>query len=186
MAKKQITAQMIVDAALQVIEEQGMDALNARSVAQRCGCSTQPIYLCFANLGQLKQAAVEQMQALYDRYIADEIASNAYPAYKASGMGYIRYAKEHPNFFKYLFMRDRTGESRTEDAYHFRRESKLAKGYGLSDDEADRMHAHMWIYVHGIATMYATNYFDWDWQTVSAMLTEEFMSVKDKLFGGKQ
>ena len=168
MAKKQITAQMIVDAALQVIEEQGMDALNARSVAQRCGCSTQPIYLCFANLGQLKQAAVEQMQALYDRYIADEIASNAYPAYKASGMGYIRYAKEHPNFFKYLFMRDRTGESR------------------LSDDEADRMHAHMWIYVHGIATMYATNYFDWDWQTVSAMLTEEFMSVKDKLFGGKQ
>lgn len=184
MAKKIIGKDSIVQAATQLVSERGMDALNARAVAQRCGCSTQPIYLCFDNLGELKRAVVSEMEKCYDGYISAEITSGKYPTYKASGMGYVRFAKEQPNFFKYMFMRDRRDETVDEDAYRFHREAALASAYGFNESEAERMHTHMWVYVHGIATMYATGYFDWDWEAVSKLLTEEFFAVKEKLFGG--
>ena len=86
MAKKQISVEQIVQAAVSLVSEQGMDALNARSVAARCGCSTQPIYLCFDSLLGLKKAVTAQMQKCYDVYMASELASGKYPEYKASGI----------------------------------------------------------------------------------------------------
>ena len=185
MAKKQISKESIVRAAADLVEECGMEALNARSVAARCGCSTQPIYLCFDNLDRLKAAVAEEIQSCYDKYIADEIASDRYPEYKASGMGYIRFAKERPNFFKYMFMRDRDREQDGgASAYQFHREAMRVVRYGCDESAAERIHTHMWVYVHGIAAMYATGYLDWDWDTVGKLLTEEFFAIKDKLIGG--
>ena len=43
------------------------------------------------------------------------MAAGKYPVYKASGMAYIRFAKEERELFKLLFMRDRTGEKIAED-----------------------------------------------------------------------
>ncbi len=184
MAKKQITKEQIVQAATALVAERGMEFFNARNVAERCGCSTQPIYLCFDNMRQLEERVAEQMQACYDKYIAEEIASGKYPEYKASGMGYIRFAKEQPNFFKYLFMRDRSEETDDAQAYQFKREAKRVQNYGFDENAALRMHTHMWVYVHGIAAMYATGYLNWAWNDVSELLTEEFFALKDKLFGG--
>ena len=48
------------------------------------------------------------------------------------------------------------------------------KNYGLYKDEAQKLHAEMWIFVHGIATMFATGYLDWEWDTVSEMITDVF------------
>lgn len=184
MAKKQISEQAIVQAAAKLVAERGIEALNVRSVAAYCGCSTQPIYSCFNSMLGLKKAVLQQILQAYDRCIEQEIASGAYPDYKASGMGYIRFAKEQPNFFKFMFMRDRSGEEDAGDPYFFHREAMRATAYGVSEDEAERMHTHMWIYVHGIAVMFVTGYLNWDWQTVSDLLTEEFMAMKAKLFGG--
>lgn len=186
MSLKKTNARQIVQAATELVAERGMESLNARAIAERCGCSTQPIYLSFANLQQLKDAVVAEILACYDKYISNEIASGKYPEYKASGMGYIRFAKERPNFFKYLFMRNRDGDSPTEEAqaYQFRREATRALSYGFDEAGAERIHTHMWIYVHGIATMYATGYLSWDWDVVSKLLTEEFFAVKNQLLGG--
>lgn len=185
MAKKQVSAETIVQAALELASERGMDAISVRDIAARCKCSTQPIYLCFENLRQLKNVVAKKMMDCYDKYIADEISSDKYPEYKASGMGYIRFAKEQPNFFKYLFMRNRCKADEQEDvqAYQFHREAMRVEKYGFDEEAAERIHTHMWIYVHGIATMYATGYLNWDWEEVSKLLTEEFFAIKDKLFG---
>lgn len=184
MSVKHITREQILRGATSLAAENGMDSLNARSIAARCRCSTQPIYACFDNISQLKEAVALEIQTYYDNYIAEEIASGRYPEYKASGMGYIRFAKEQPNFFKYLFMRNRTDEQQDKQAYQFRREAQRVENYGFEENAALRIHTHMWVYVHGIATMFATGYLDWDWETVSKLLTEEFFAIKEKISGG--
>lgn len=83
MAKKSITKQQITDAAYSLAEQYGMDGLNMRSVAERCGCSTQPIYLSFANAEQLKRAVSDKIVNTYRNYIDREIASGKYPEYNA-------------------------------------------------------------------------------------------------------
>ena len=180
-AKKVITKEQIVEVACQIVAESGMDGLNMRDLAKRCGCSTQPIYLSFANADDLKREVAKEMAACYDRYIFDEIESKRYPEYKATGMAYIRFAKEQPQFFKYLFMRDRSHEAIDEAATEFQREANRLSQYGVYTDKATAFHTHMWVYVHGIATMYATGFLNWDWDTVSELLTDEFLAVKSRL-----
>ena len=177
MAKKIITREQIAQAAYELVAEVGMEGLNMRDLAKRCNCSTQPIYLSFANAEELKREVYSKIMECYNKYIYDEIASNKYPEYKASGMAYIRFAKEQPQYFKYLFMRDRSNEITQEEATVFQREAERITQYGINHDKALAIHMHMWVYVHGIATMYATGYLDWDWDTVSDLLTEMFMGI---------
>ena len=178
-ARKLITEKQIVDTACSIVAEQGMDGLNMRDLARRCNCSTQPIYLSFANAEELKKAVVQGMVDCYNQYVIHEVGSNRYPEYKAAGMAYIRFAKEQPHFFKYLFMRDRSGETIDEMATEFQREANRLSQYGIKSDMATVIHTHMWVYVHGIATMYATGYLNLEWDTVSQMLTDEFFSIRE-------
>ena len=178
-ARKIISEKQIIDTALSIVAELGMEGLNMRDLAKRCNCSTQPIYLSFANADELKKAVVQRMVESYNNYIATEVASKQYPEYKAAGMAYIRFAKEQPQFFKYLFMRDRSGETIHEVATEFQREADRLSQYGIKSDLANVIHTHMWVYVHGIATMYATGYLNLEWDTVSQMLTDEFFSVRE-------
>ncbi|MCH5156722.1 MAG: TetR/AcrR family transcriptional regulator [Clostridiales bacterium] len=177
MAKKIISRDYIVQVACELVADVGMEGLNMRELAKRCNCSTQPIYLSFKNADELKRVIFGQIVECYNRYISEEIASNKYPEYKASGMAYIRFAKEQPQYFKYLFMRDRSNETSNEMEKVFEREAERATQYGIDRDTAIAIHTHMWVYVHGIATNYATGFLNWDWDTVSNLLNEIFMGI---------
>lgn len=41
--KAKITKEMIVDAGVELVRESGIEHVNARAVAERLGCSTQPV-----------------------------------------------------------------------------------------------------------------------------------------------
>ena len=107
------------------------------------------------------------------------MSSGKYPPYKASGMAYIRFAKEEKQLFKLLFMRDRTHESIKENKEDIRPLLDLImKNLGISEDAAYRFHLKMWIYVHGIATMTATSYLDFDEEFISNMVSDAYNSFK--------
>ena len=54
-ASRKVTTEAVLQAAEEVLREKGFSAVNARNVAEKLGCSTQPIYLCFENMDQLRQ-----------------------------------------------------------------------------------------------------------------------------------
>lgn len=181
-AKKVISKESIIEAALGIVRKEGMEGLNMRTLAKACNCSTQPIYLSFSGADELKLAVKKRIIDIYRDYRKREIALNAYPEFKAVGMGYIRFAKEEKEFFKYLFMRDRTKEAVDDMEKEFENETAVASNlYNIEGDSAVQLHIHMWIWVHGVATMFATDYQNWDWQTVSNMLTDAFLSIAERL-----
>ena len=92
-AKKVIHKKTILNEAFALVQENGIDALNMRSLAKRCKCSTQPIYLSYKGLDELKKDIFQKLIERFDKCIEDEIALKKYPEYKAVGMGYIRFAK---------------------------------------------------------------------------------------------
>lgn len=172
----------ILKAAMRIVKKRGMDGLNMRAVAKECGCSTQPLYHCFSGMPALKEAVAAQIVQIYQGFLRDEIASGEFPEYKAVGMGYIRFAKEEPQLFKYLFMRDRHGSDTIDEDTGFEEEAlRIAQKTGVDERRARELHAHMWVWVHGIAAMYATGYLSWDRETVSRMLTDVFLGVKQRL-----
>ena len=133
----------------------------------------------FATMEELRFAVAEKATLLYDARTAAEVAKATYPPYKASGMAYIRFAKEGRELFKLLFMCDRTGESIPEGAGSFERMTALVHGNtGLQEEAATLFHLEMWAYVHGIATMYATKFLDLDEELVSRMLTDAYQGLR--------
>lgn len=178
-AQKQVTKEAMIDAATELLRRQGMKAVNARAVAARLKCSTRPIYLTFKNMDEIKAAAVERITADYRRCLAREAQSGAYPPYKAFGMGYVKYARDEKESFKYLFMRDRSKEEKGIDGGDVGEVlAALAAATGMTLAEAEKFHLEMWIFVHGIATAVATNYIDYDEEIVSGWITDAFMGLK--------
>ena len=54
-AKKQVTGEMILSAALKLLREKGYEAVNIKQLSDALGCSTQPIYLSFSGMEELRK-----------------------------------------------------------------------------------------------------------------------------------
>ena len=177
--KIKVTKEDIVNAAVDIVRSSGDSAINARNVASVLNCSTQPVFSNFASMDELRLAVVERADALCNDYIRREAESGKYPAYKASGMAYIRFAKEEKELFKLLYMRDRTNEMISESsALNDKMESIVQNNTGLNSEDAKLFHLEMWAYVHGIAAMFATGFLDLDWELVSNMLTDSYQGLR--------
>lgn len=174
-----VTDEEIVRAAVDIVRKSGAQAVNARAVASQLNCSTQPVFSNFATMEELRLAVIKHAEQLCQKYIDREVARGEYPAYKASGMAYIRFAREEKELFKLLYMRDRSGEPDGEESELLEQmESMVQKNTGLSAMEVRLFHLEMWAYVHGIATMFATGYLDLDWELVSRMLTDSYQGLR--------
>lgn len=175
--KVRITKEDIVNVAIGLVRDNGVNSLNARAVAAALGCSTQPV---FSNFSTMKELQLEVRRVLYRHYLdflMQETKNEELPKYKAFGMAYIRFAKEEKEFFKLLFMCDRTGEdlSPTED---FEESAKLImNANGVSIETARFMHLEIWAFVHGIAVMIATSFLTLDTSVISRMLTDAYKGI---------
>ena len=110
------TKEEIVQAALDLTRERGASAVTARALGQKLGSSSRPIFSYFSNMSEVQAALLQAAQQLYQRYLAEDMTAGKYPPYKASGMAYIRFAKEEKELFRFLFMRDRTQETKEQTA----------------------------------------------------------------------
>lgn len=174
-AKIKVTRERIIEAAFELVRTGCADALSARGVAAAIGCSTQPIFSNFPNMEGLRSAVLERAWMFYTARTSASMQEGLYPPYKASGMSYITFAVEEPRLFKLLFMRDRIADGDADrDTEQEDVIAAIMRGTGLSLDTARRFHREMWIFVHGIAVMVATQFTVYDEAAVSAMLSEVY------------
>lgn len=176
--KNKHTKEEIILAALSLAKEGGKDAVTARAVAARLGSSAKVIFGCFENMDELLKEVFAESFKLYLEHRRKTTESGEYPFYKAGGMSYIGFAKDEPWLFKMLFMCDRNKaeqESRSEDLDSFA--EMLSERLGISKEEAFIFHLEMWVYVHGIASMIATGYLDWETDMISRMLSDAYLGL---------
>lgn len=184
--KFKFTKDEIINAALNVTRNNGISGLTARALAAELGCSVKPIFGLFKNMEEVQQEVLTASNLLYQNYLREDMAKGKYPPYKASGMAYIRFAKEERELFRLLFMRDRSNEKIEENKEEIKPLMQLIKqNLGISEDDAYLFHLEMWLYVHGIATMIATSYLDWDDEFISKVLTDAYMGLKYRFTEGK-
>lgn len=184
--KIKVTKEEILSAAVKIVRESGAEALNARTVAAELNVSTQPIFSHYASMAELKAEVISFAGKKYVEHVKNTIASGKYPDYKSSGMAYIHFAQEDRELFKLLFMRDRTGENIPSDGSDVEPVVEvIQKNTGLERNLALKLHLGMWTFVHGIATMVATDYQKWDMNLTSEMLTEVYNGLKAQYMGEK-
>lgn len=178
--KNRFTRNEIISCALDIAEEGGLEAVTARAVASRLEASSKVIFSSFESMAKLQN---EVVAAAYQKYLNEQTRlceSGEYPVYKASGMAYIRFARSHPKLFKILFMEISPPDEPQKLDELNRFAGMVSHNVGIDVDDARMFHLEMWVYVHGIDTMIATGYLNWEVETVSRMLTDAYMGLKER------
>ncbi len=178
------TKDEIIDASITIVREKGFKAISAREIGKTLSSSSKPIFSLFENMEEVNNEIIKRAYTIYTQYIENAMKENKWPKYKASGMAYISFAKEERELFKLLFMRDRTNEE-VEKLNFSPFTEILEKQLGITKDEAELFHLEMWICVHGIASMIATSFLDLDEETISNILSDNFLGLKNRFLEKK-
>jgi AcrR family transcriptional regulator len=147
----------LLDAALEVLEEDGATALSLRAVARRAGVSYAAPYRHYAD----REALVSAIAAVGYRELAERLGA-AHPAPSTPdqltdvAVAYVRFAVERPALFRVMFSEpcDRDNDERvaaTAAVTLYLREI-VARCFPRSDPEA--LAPAIWALVHGLAFLY--------------------------------
>lgn len=170
-ARKQITKDMILNAALKLLKSHGYNAVNIKQLAKELGCSTQPVYLSFSGMDNLRSELLPLAIKEFETYMRKNQSDGVINLYD---LNYTRFAKEEPCLFSFLFMRANAYAEIKQALLPIIEQSiqKLMDTYHISHEEADILHDQLWMQAHGIASMIATNFCDWNMEKVGKMLAE--------------
>ena len=174
--KAKVCKEDIINTAIMMIKNG--EEINARSIASKLQCSTQPVFSNFANMEELKNAVIKKCDEIYIEFTENEIRKNEYPIYKIIGMAYIEFAKKEKELFKILYMR-KTNDEYNDQSATFEKSIKLVKeNLGLTKEEATLFHLEIWAFVHGIASMHATEYLELETELISKMISDVYNGLK--------
>ncbi|MNO20066.1 Bacterial regulatory protein, tetR family [compost metagenome] len=178
--KPKVTRDIVLEAALGLLREEGLNAVNARNVAKQLGTSTQPIFSHFSSMEELREAIYAYAEHLYNTQMLAAMQSGG-NGFLAMGLAYIRFARTEKKLFQLLFMSGQLQQEKvTEIAGTTEGDDQviamIVSMTGLSVDQARKLYAGIWFTTHGIASLVATN--------SSTMDDEEAQAVLGSVFKG--
>ena len=154
MRRKVYTKDQILKAAHEVVLESGFEKFTARNVAKKMGISTQPIYLEFKNMEDLKRTLLHKIQTdLTRKFMSQPITGDLIVD---APVHYVEFAMKKPKLFKALFVDPKGGGPiMYEYSVEFYKElSKESRRFGkLPKEDFNLLHLEAWIVVNGLVTM---------------------------------
>lgn len=157
MPKQRITKEMVVNAAFEIARKDGMEQVMVKNIADKIGCSVQPIYSYCTNMDGLRQDVIAQVCRFIQEYVAAHIDGNN--LFRSTGNAYIQLAKEEPHLFKIFILHQRDGISSLEDLYRTETNPHtaefIANTLDISVAKAKQLHLNMLIYTIGIGTIFS-------------------------------
>ena len=90
--RNKFTREEMVEAAVRVVREKGIDALTAKALASELGVSTQPVFTCFHTIEEAKRDVRTAAERVYDSYVEEGLRMDI--PFLGVGLQYIRLAKQ--------------------------------------------------------------------------------------------
>ena len=177
-ARRKIQKEDIIQESVSIVAKEGINALNARKIAKKLGCSTQPLFYIYENMDDLKKDVMNEIVKIFDIEVLKSETGQL--EYKDIGINYIRFAKEEPELFKIMFNRkinegafdfiDLTGSAKTIL-------ETISKQTGMSNEDAKQFHLRMWLYVNGIASLAANQTVEFNDEEIAELLKDQYVSM---------
>lgn len=179
--KQRITREMILERSFEMFCREGMEVVNARSVAKALNCSTQPIFSYFSGMDDLKTALDQKAKELFESAL--HVENQPGDPLINIGCAYTRFAAEQPCLFTHLFM-----VNKEDPLFPFISEEnreKLVKAEaeytGLTLKAAWHLFVHMSVYIHGLAAVRAAHKCEFTPEHMSEMIVASHMLYKKTL-----
>jgi len=169
MPKAKVTRDMVIEAAFAIARTAGAEQVNARTVSQELGCSTQPVMYHFATIEALKRA----VYAKADRYHSDYLMETE-DLPLGIGLNYIRFAIEELHLFRFLFQSGFAVEGSLPEMLDSAELEPILSAMqgvlGLGAGQTKEVFLTVALFTHGYASIIANNRLEFDEAAVSKHL----------------
>ncbi|MBQ6906926.1 MAG: TetR/AcrR family transcriptional regulator [Clostridia bacterium] len=177
--KVKFTSNEIIEAAVKITRTKGIAAVTAREVGATLGVSSRPLFTYFDTVEELKREVYLYAKNLYKEYVENGL--KAEKPFLGVGQQYLRFAKEEPNLYKYLFLTPPDGVrggvmEGLKLSQDLARES-LMRIYNMDADTADKYFRDLWLVAYGFTTMIAIGECPYTDEQISAIFTEFSLSI---------
>ena len=152
--KKEISKDKILDTAYKMAIKDGIEGLTARSIAKAGHFSTQPLYLEFDNMEDLRTQVLKKISddlrahILQQKYTGEPLID--------LDLSYIDFAKKHVNLFRAMFVDGKFGSKIIADTLMDLGVEKFNEQYPDTDYDQDKIHDIVvanWISTTGMAAL---------------------------------
>lgn len=184
--KVKFTKRNVEEAAFCIVRESGMEALTARSLAEKLKSSVQPIFTVFRNMEEVQKSVKKSAEQKFAEYIREAFSYT--PTFKQIGMAMLRFAVEEPRLFQLLFMCERKENGDFFEQYTELDEfadmnlktaciKMLQKEYAVTDEEAKALFWQVWIFTFGVGVLCVTQTGAFTEEDLEELLGREFISM---------
>ncbi len=167
-----VTKDMIVRAALDIIREEGHDKVSVRSIAEKLGCSTQPVLYSYGTMDEIWEDVYKGADAFHTDYMIPRVGDETDPV-MSLWLNYIMFAKEEPRLFRFLYQTDRFSaealKKMTESPDAVTLIKMASAPYDFSAD-AEELFLTILSFVHGYASLLANGSVEYDEMQIKKML----------------
>lgn len=185
--KAKVTKEMVIDAAFEVIRAEGAENVNARTVANKLGCSTQPVMYHFATIEEMKRAVYEKTDKYHTEYLMN-IPETPKDVMLGIGKNYIRFAVEEPNLFRFLFQSGFAVQNSLLEMINSEELmpvlSVMQKAMEMNLEQTKEVFVTLAMFVHGYAGIIANNSLEYDEKLITTHLervyTGALLAIKEK------
>jgi AcrR family transcriptional regulator len=187
---------VLIDAALQLVNEGGADAVNVREAARRAGVSPGAPFRHFPSRDALIQAVAEEAQRRFraeiEQALADAPADDPLGRFRRIGLAYLRWAMRNPTHFEIISSRrlfdhdNADGVSRDNAALIDLTQRTLAEAFArgqLRSVDLKRVQIAGRALVYGFARMHIDGHFP-RWGVADADVESSAVAVLDLFIDG--
>lgn len=171
--KAKITKEMVIDAAFAVAQEAGGENINARTVAKKLGCSTQPVMYHFATIEELKRAVYAKLDRYHTEYLMN-IRDPQEGVLLGIGLNYIRFAVEEPHLFRFLFQSGFAVENSLLEMVNAEGLepiiSAMQEAMNLCIEQTKEVFVTLALFAHGYASIIVNNSLEYDEKRIAEHL----------------
>lgn len=157
MSRTRLTRDRVVQEAMSILDEEGVDALTTRNVTQRLGVTQPAIYSHVATLAELRAEVAERGAAELSALVRDAVGdSDGREALRRMAHAYRDYVRRHPD--RYLVQMSAPPTSQTRAALNRSAEAvrDVLRSFGLREEDVVRAHVAFRSAVHGFAHLEAS------------------------------
>ena len=165
--RSKITREMIIDAAYEIVRESGEGSLNARSIADRLGCSTQPVLYVFRTMDEIRECVYQKADEYHSEYLM-QTGENT-----SIWKNYIRFSVRERNLFRFLFQSNAFSgriQGLIDDERLLPVLEAMSAQMGMEVKDVKKFFAAIYYPVHGIASLLANNSMEYDEEEFEVIL----------------
>lgn len=179
--KPKFTKEEIVQTALSVVSEKGVEALTAKELGDALGSSARPIFTAFNSMKEVQDAVRDAAMRRFESFAEQKLPDM--PLFKQVGMRMVLFGAREPKLYQLLFMRENRNAVSFDDVFGELGPTAetcvrlIQEEHDMTEAEAKLLFENVWIYTFGVGALCATRVCNFPEEKLDQMLSTEFQAM---------